>query len=76
VAARAKITVMPRLAVNGENREVRAGATVRDLVLDLGLTGKAVAVELNKQVVPRREHEKTVLHDGDVVEVVALVGGG
>ena len=67
---------MLRLAVNGESRQVPEGATVRDLVQDLGLTGKAVAVELNQRVVPRREHGQALLHDGDVVEIVTLVGGG
>jgi thiamine biosynthesis protein ThiS len=67
---------MLRLTVNGESRAAPEGATVGDLVKDLGLTGKAVAVELNQQVVPRREHGQALLHDGDVVEVVTLVGGG
>ena len=67
---------MLKLAVNGESREVAQGATVRDLVNDLGLAGKAVAVELNQQVVPRREHAQALLRDGDVVEIVTLVGGG
>ena len=68
--------VMPRLTVNGEARAVPEGAVVRDLIAQMGLAGKAVAVELNREVVPRRAHEQTPLHEGDVVEVVALVGGG
>jgi thiamine biosynthesis protein ThiS len=42
----------------------------------LGLERAAVAVEVNRQVVPRREHEQAELADGDTVEVVTLVGGG
>lgn len=61
--------------VNGETRDVGAG-TVRDLILALGLGEHAVAVELNRRVVPRREHETTPLKEGDEVELVTLVGGG
>ena len=63
------------LIINGKS-EQRDAATVRDLVVQLGLGGRAVAVEVNQQLVPRRAHEKTALHEGDVVEVVTLVGGG
>lgn len=64
-----------RLVLNGEEREVEA-ATVADLVDRLGLAGQAVAVELNRQVVPKRQHAQTRLSEGDRVEVVTLVGGG
>lgn len=64
------------LTVNGESRQFRDGMTVRDLVADLGLAGRAVAVEVNRQLVPRKAHEQTRLDEGDAVEVVSLVGGG
>ncbi|MCC7407472.1 MAG: sulfur carrier protein ThiS [Phycisphaeraceae bacterium] len=64
-----------KLTVNGAEREFH-GQTVRDLVADLGLGAAAVAVEVNMEVVPRREPEKKTLRDGDKVEVVTLVGGG
>jgi sulfur carrier protein len=67
---------MPNVTVNGEARVLADGSCVRDLVAVLGLAGRAVAVEVNREVVPRRAHDKAVLHEGDVVEVVALVGGG
>jgi len=64
------------LTVNGETRQTPSGRSVRDLVQELGLGGHAVAVEINKQLVPRKQHEYTCLRDGDVVEIVTLVGGG
>ncbi|MEX0775422.1 MAG: sulfur carrier protein ThiS [Phycisphaeraceae bacterium] len=69
---------MLKVIVNGEPRELPDQATVGDLVSQLGLAGRAVAVavERNRQVVPRREHEQAPLRDGDVLEVVTLVGGG
>ena len=65
-----------RLTVNGAVREVPEGLTVQGLVAHLGLDGGPVAVERNLEVVPRAEHPKTSLRDGDVVEIVHFVGGG
>jgi sulfur carrier protein len=64
-----------KLTINGESRELDADR-VDQLVEALGLTGQAVAVEVNQQVVPKRDHAATQLHEGDVIEVVTLVGGG
>ena len=69
-----------KLTVNGKQHEIdgpdTASVTVRDLVESLGLGKAAVAVELNREVVPRRAHETTTLSEGDVLELVTLVGGG
>ena len=64
-----------KLTINGESREV-AAERVDQLVEALGLAGQAVAVELNQQVIPKREHASTALKQGDELEVVTLVGGG
>jgi sulfur carrier protein len=65
-----------QLTVNGEAKTYPDGLTVRGLVEALGLTDGPVAVERNREVVPRAEHAQAVLHDRDVVEIVHLVGGG
>lgn len=65
-----------RLTVNGEVREAPEGTTVRALVEGLGLVDGPVAVERNREVVPRAEHASTLLADGDVLEIVHFVGGG
>lgn len=65
-----------QLTVNGEPRTFPEGLTVRGLVEALALTDGPVAVERNREVVPRAEHAATVLHDRDIVEIVHLVGGG
>jgi sulfur carrier protein len=65
-----------QLTVNGEAKTYPDGLTVRGLVEVLGLTDGPVAVERNREVVPRAEHAQAVLHDSDVVEIVHLVGGG
>ena len=64
------------VVVNGESRQVPDGRTVRQLIADEGLAGRAVAVELNKALVPKKAHDATPLREGDVVELVTLVGGG
>ena len=65
-----------RIQVNGEPREVAEQTTVRALIESLGLATVPVAVERNKDLVPRAQHEATRLQDGDELEVVHFVGGG
>jgi sulfur carrier protein len=64
------------ITVNGQPRTVPAGTTVTDLLLALGLTDRRVAVERNRDVVPRAEHGTTALEAGDQLELVTFVGGG
>jgi thiamine biosynthesis protein ThiS len=62
--------------LNGEQREVREGISVAELILELRLEPEQVAVELNRKLVRRSVHRETVVRGGDVLEVVTLVGGG
>lgn len=65
------------LTVNGERIQVPDDRlTVEGLVSLRGLRGTACAVEVNRALVPRQERESRELRDGDVVEIVTLVGGG
>jgi thiamine biosynthesis protein ThiS len=64
------------IMVNGELREVAEGATVAKLLAELGLAKQFVAVELNRQVIPRARHAECPLNAGDTLEIVTLVGGG
>jgi thiamine biosynthesis protein ThiS len=64
-----------KLVINGEEKSV--GATdVAALVAELGMKGDRVAVELNREIVPRARWAETALHDGDQLEIVHFVGGG
>lgn len=65
-----------QLTVNGEAKNYPDGLTVRGLVEALALGEGPVAVERNREVVPRALHAETVLRDQDVIEIVHLVGGG
>jgi sulfur carrier protein len=63
--------------VNGASHIVRrSDATVADLLRDLALEGKRVAVEKNGSIVPRSQHAATCVGAGDKIEIVAAVGGG
>lgn len=64
------------LTINGERREVPDGLSLAALVAHLGLSGGPVAIERNREVVPRRAHGETFVADGDVLEIVHFVGGG
>jgi sulfur carrier protein len=64
------------IVVNGAARDVPAGATARDVVRDLGLEGRPLAVEVNEEVVPRARLADCTLKSGDCLEIVTLVGGG
>jgi sulfur carrier protein len=65
-----------QITVNGDPHDVPEGLTVRGLVEHLGLTEGPVAVERNREVVPRAKHPNTPLSAGDVLEIVHFVGGG
>lgn len=64
------------ITVNDQPRRVAQGTTVADLLEELGLARKYVAVEVNLQLVPRPQHAALRLAPGDRLEVVTLVGGG
>lgn len=64
------------IRLNGENERIPAGSTVLALIEQKGLATKRVAVELNLNVVPKKDFATTVLAEGDIVEVVSFVGGG
>jgi len=62
--------------INGQPHELPANSTVANLIEQLVLTGKRIAVELNQEIVPRSEHTNTLLKEGDQLEIVHAIGGG
>jgi thiamine biosynthesis protein ThiS len=64
------------LTVNGEPRRIAPGSSIADLVADIGLDPKKVAVEHNGEIAPRSTLGDVLLSDGDVLEIVHFVGGG
>ncbi len=64
------------LFVNGEPASAAEGATVETLLERMGLPQKGVAVERNREIVPRSLYATTRIADGDRIEIVQFVGGG
>lgn len=65
-----------RVTLNGEPRDLRDGLTVAELVNELGLRVRRIAVEINLDILARDDYEQRALRDGDVVEIVQFIGGG
>ncbi|MBC7770706.1 MAG: sulfur carrier protein ThiS [Phycisphaerales bacterium] len=65
-----------RLIVNGEKREAPDKATLADLLASLGIDGRSVAVEHNREIAPKSLWSQTSLAEGDELEIVQFVGGG
>jgi sulfur carrier protein len=64
------------VVINGQPRKIEEGTTVFVLLDQLGLGERRVAVERNREIVPRAEHASTILAAGDRLELVTFVGGG
>ncbi len=62
--------------VNGETREYAEKTSVADVIADMGLTGKKIAIELNKEILPFQQYNTQLLHAEDRLEIVHAIGGG
>jgi sulfur carrier protein len=65
-----------QITLNGELRECRTATTVAALLAETGHGERRVAVEVNREIVPRSRHAQHLLEDGDQVEIVQAIGGG
>tara|TARA_Y100001968_G_C18797580_1_gene454084 strand:+ start:293 stop:505 length:213 start_codon:yes stop_codon:yes gene_type:complete len=68
-----------KLKVNGEGRVIdhQVARTTLDLVLkELGYNPKLIVVELNGSIISPKKWDKKVIQDGDILEIVTIVGGG
>ncbi len=62
--------------INGDGREVAENTTVANVVAELGLTDKKIALELNEEILPFQNFTTQVLNAGDKLEIVHAIGGG
>ena len=67
---------MIALTINGERRRFDDSLTVAQLIEQLRLAGKRIALERNGEIVPRGRFAEQTLADGDRLEIVVAVGGG
>ncbi len=64
------------IRVNGEARMLEEGVNLLDFLGQEGYQAARIAVEKNGEIVPKSSYGETMLHDGDVLEIVSFVGGG
>lgn len=65
-----------QVQVNGEPRGLRTGTTIGDLLRELAITTERVAVELNLEILDRKDFDRRDLQEGDRVEILSFIGGG
>jgi thiamine biosynthesis protein ThiS len=65
-----------QVTLNGEPRHVRDGISIAELIAELSLGARRLAVELNEEVLPRESYGERTLAPGDVIEIVHFIGGG
>ncbi len=64
------------ILLNGESYQVEAQTSIAELLEQLGMQGKRLAVEYNLEILPKSEHVATQLQAQDQVEIVHAIGGG
>jgi sulfur carrier protein len=64
------------ILVNGKTISIADDSKLTDLIKSLTLSGSKIAVELNREIVPRSKYEAAELQEGDCVEIVQAIGGG
>jgi len=64
-----------RIYLNGEMHQTEA-SSIRELIIELGIEGRMIAVERNLEVVPKSLYEDTPLAEDDRLEIVHMIGGG
>jgi len=67
---------MIAIVLNGEPRDVAAGLHVQELIAELALSKQALAVAINREVVPRQQWAQRQLQAQDRVDIVRAIGGG
>ncbi|MGH8528521.1 MAG: sulfur carrier protein ThiS [Nevskiales bacterium] len=65
-----------RVLINGKPRDLAHPLRISDLIAELGLGEKRLAVEVNGEILPRSRHAQTSLREGDRLEIVQAIGGG
>jgi len=64
------------IIVNGESQSLGPDTSLEQLLEILGLNGKRIAVEVNRNIVPRSDYDNFKLSDNDSIEIVNAIGGG
>jgi thiamine biosynthesis protein ThiS len=65
-----------QVTINGEKRELSESATIIEMLENLALPAERIAIELNREVVRKRDWSSVKLNDTDKIEIIHFVGGG
>ena len=64
------------VSLNGEEKDLDEGIKLAELIDQLELTGRRLAVEINQEIVPKSQHSSYEIKAGDTIEIVHAIGGG
>ena len=67
---------MITVTVNQESISLPEPCSVADYLAQQGIAGKRLAIELNREIVPRSDHPHKMIADGDQLEIIHAIGGG
>ena len=67
---------MTTIILNGENKQIANNTNITQLLQNLDLVNKRLAVEINQQLIPRSDFSSHTLNEQDIVEIVQAIGGG
>lgn len=65
-----------QILINGESHRLKTPLTLDELIAQLALDPRAVAIERNQEIVPKSAYANTALVEGDALEIVQFIGGG
>jgi sulfur carrier protein len=65
-----------QVIINGEGHTLNDGILLSTLLTQLEISGKRIAVEINESIVPKSQHDATVIYQGDKIEIIHAIGGG
>ena len=65
-----------KIKLNGKNKSIDQGSSLNELVINLNIPIKKVAIEFNKEIIDKKNIKKIKLDNNDVIEIVHFIGGG
>lgn len=65
-----------QITINGETRELKENATIVEMLDNLALPAERIAIELNREVIRKKDWASVVLNNADKIEIIHFVGGG
>ncbi len=67
---------MNKIYLNGKQTEINKDLTVEEFISTQGLNNKMIAVAINMKIIHKNDYDKTIISNGDKIEIVRPVGGG